>query len=339
MTIPNDLRIQRLKMKLTQDELGRSSAVDADTIRNLENGKGSIEALQKVMVGLSMKVGGLPKADTLGEGISLQREKVGFSHRALARAANVSHPSIANLERSQGRVKTLYAVLRALGVSQRLLSSSQVAAVNDIDNQKSILRKFIQTLESGKAVPKRKLESVLTEQDFIDLADSWENMKGYRDEMTTLPSDLEHYVSLLAKADRKNMVLGRFGSRHRDDPAKRSTIQKMINEVDGAYETALEALQETLLQNPGMEIFLDRPVSFEIGHEPSICADGMPRWWASKSHYVFEGKFGFQTRRDILIQALERKLDKLENPEAYEIDKAAIQARLDHLKKLNSRYR
>ncbi|NKB48134.1 MAG: helix-turn-helix domain-containing protein [Alphaproteobacteria bacterium] len=342
MSIPKELRRRRLKLSMAQADVGRLSDVDTDTVRNLENGNGSINALEKVLPVLGVQISHIPKAKTLGVSLKMLRQKLGFSQRALAQKAGTSHPSIGSLERSQGHVNTLYVVLPALGIRPGLSVSkarSKIAGrqATGSDKQRKLLEQFIRRLGSQQYLPKRELSKVLSEQDFEEIEDRWENRKQFKADQLERPGELDRYMSMLRKADLLNGQLGRFSEKHRDDPRKFSAVERMANRVDGAYEEALECLQETLEQRVDLEAHFDRPIRFEPGHEPGINADGMPRWWRSKSHYVLKREIGIGSKRDVQLEMLTEKLEQLNEPNQPALDKDALNERLIRLRRQNSR--
>jgi transcriptional regulator with XRE-family HTH domain len=338
MSIPDELRQRRLKQSMTQAEVGRWSGIDTDTVRNLENGKGSIGALEKVLPVLGLQISRIPKAKSLGESLKMLRQKSGFSLRALAQKAGTSHPSIASLERSQGHVNTLYTVLPALGIrpglsvmNARSKMVSQHAA--DPKEQRKMLKRFTEKLKAQQFVPRRELSKVLSQQDFLGIEDQWENRKQFKRDQLARPSELDDYMSWLKKADLLNGQLGKFAAKHRGDPTKYSTVRRMEHRVGGAYEVALECLQETLERNPEVAVHLDRPVRFDHGHEPGIDEVSMPRWWRSKSHYVLKREFGIGTKRDVQLDVLTEKLEQLDEPNQPALDKESLNERLTRLRR------
>ena len=170
---------------------------------------------------------------------------------------------------------------------------------------------FIKRLNDGESVPKRELANVLDDEELQDIDETWKNRSDFNNDQSTRPSELDQYVKYLSKADRLSNLGRHFADKYHNDISKRSMIKKRVNQVDGAFETALECLQEILDESPGIASVLDRSVSFEHGHSPEITSEGMPRWIGSKSFFNQGGGMGVGTKQDVKRETLEKKLSKL----------------------------
>lgn len=143
---------------MTQKALAEAADVALPTISNLENGKGSPRAstlakIQQVLGITSFDSVTITTPDndapaetpvveetpavtgaSFGENVRLARKKLGWSQKELADKAEVSMPTIGNIEKGNGspRGKTLNAILGALGLTLEDLQTSPQATEDSI---------------------------------------------------------------------------------------------------------------------------------------------------------------------------------------------------------------
>ena len=120
----NSLKRYRKESKLTQHDLSQKIGLSIPTIKNLENGLGTINSLNIVLENLNLKIIGrnLTTGPNIGKQIITLRKRRNKSQRELAKLVNSSHPTIVALERyNTGRVAVLDAVLTVLGAEPRLV--------------------------------------------------------------------------------------------------------------------------------------------------------------------------------------------------------------------------
>lgn len=116
-----EIERDRRSRGMTQAELAAAANLSVPTVRNLENGRGTLGSLAAVMAVLSLAWGWV-KSDDLAAGrlVELRRAK-GLSQAALADQVGCSRPCIIALEKDMsGSVSILLRVLRALGVKRVL---------------------------------------------------------------------------------------------------------------------------------------------------------------------------------------------------------------------------
>jgi len=103
---------------LSQVELAEHASVSIPTVRNLEHGRGNLTSWLKVLHALGLAVQGrnLPPGDTLGQQLTLLRQRRGLSQRTLCSLIGCSQPTLISLEtQDRGRLKTLSRALIVLG--------------------------------------------------------------------------------------------------------------------------------------------------------------------------------------------------------------------------------
>lgn len=121
MLIQN-LRTARRSVGLTQKALGERIAVDAQTIKRLEKGVGSVTTLTAVMEALDFRLTGLGSGDTLGEQLRRRRLKRSLTLHKLAEKSGLARSTVTGLERDEGSVASLLAVLAVLAPGQRRMA-------------------------------------------------------------------------------------------------------------------------------------------------------------------------------------------------------------------------
>ena len=103
----SSLKRYRKELKLTQFDLSQKTELSIPTIKNLENGLGTIKPLKIVLEFLNLNIIGrtLTTGPNIGAQIAILRKRRNLSQRELAKLVSVSHPTIVALERHEkGRV-------------------------------------------------------------------------------------------------------------------------------------------------------------------------------------------------------------------------------------------
>jgi transcriptional regulator with XRE-family HTH domain len=129
-----------LPERFTQKFLSERTGLSIPTIRNLENGKGTIDSLKRVMDELELflviydplnkeeeemiftKSGSGKPYLRIGTQIKLLRNQKGYSQRKLAEIVGVSHPTINSIERHEkGRLSILESITKKLSVHANVI--------------------------------------------------------------------------------------------------------------------------------------------------------------------------------------------------------------------------
>lgn len=164
---------------------------------------------------------------------------------------------------------------------------------------------YLNRLKSDQKVNKRDLIAVLDESEIEQIDLHWENEKAHKESIAEMAYELSRYTEMLHEADKIIGIAENYSSLPREQ------IQRHYAEAETRYERALEHLDELLANNPGLQIALDRAVSFEAGEECGPDAHSVPRYIFSRSYHV--QPIEWQTIRSIRIDALEEKLAKLDS--------------------------
>jgi len=115
----NELREARRLTGWSQRTLAGRIGVDAQTIKRLEQGVGSVSTLVAVMAALDFSLTGLAPGGTLPEQLLACRRRRSLSLEQAAVRAGLSRGTVANLERGGGSVASLLRLLAALAPQAR----------------------------------------------------------------------------------------------------------------------------------------------------------------------------------------------------------------------------
>jgi transcriptional regulator with XRE-family HTH domain len=115
----SELRAARLSAGWSQRTLAVRIGVDAQAIKRLEKGVGSVPTLIAVMAALDFRLTGLGAGTTLHEQLRARRRKRSLSLDKMATKARLSRTTIASLERGGGSVGSLLQLLAVLAPSAR----------------------------------------------------------------------------------------------------------------------------------------------------------------------------------------------------------------------------
>jgi hypothetical protein len=186
--------------------------------------------------------------------------------------------------------------LSAIETEKIMINEIQIRTAKT--SRKSLIQTYIETLENERDVPLNTMKSALTPTEW----------RGFRATLKIMPprpidrksaQDFGDYNRRLRTAD---LLYGRAeGTRVR----KRKTLH---HAAEQAYERALESLQELLGDQPGLQIFLDRAVSFDMDDAPSPDPDGVPRVVSSKSIYARHNLNREEDMRHLMIETLRASL-------------------------------
>lgn len=114
-----EIREARRSAGWSQKTLAGKIGVDAQAIKRLENGVGSVPNLLAVMAELNFGLTGLGPGKTLPEQLRARRQKRGLSVSAIASRTSLSRATIASLERGGGSVASLLRLLAVLAPRAR----------------------------------------------------------------------------------------------------------------------------------------------------------------------------------------------------------------------------
>ncbi|KEO58727.1 helix-turn-helix domain-containing protein [Thioclava indica] len=109
------LKDQRRALGLSQAQVAKRAGISIPTLRELENGQGTIRSLTAVLTVLDLRWAWAPSAESAGDVLCERRKALGISQAEMARRVGCSRITIMNLEKTfVGRVPTLLKMLAAL---------------------------------------------------------------------------------------------------------------------------------------------------------------------------------------------------------------------------------
>lgn len=147
-----------------------------------------------------------------------------------------------------------------------------------------------------------------------------EHYQGYRSALASnqslieqakaKPPEISEYEALLSKADRLHGQMDSLSGRGHHESAKRIGAK-----AETAYEKALERLEEILHTDPGLQMWLDRPVSFDAksgGMNPDPV--DVPRCVTSRSlnNLGNVGNWGIRSKSEIIREAVTHAIEEID---------------------------
>ncbi|GMA78432.1 hypothetical protein GCM10025880_48490 [Methylorubrum aminovorans] len=120
-----ELRSARRRRRVTQKTLAASARLDLATVQNLEAGRGTLASMRAVLGVLHHRFTAQSNEQDIGEWLAAHRKSAGLSQQRLAFMAGCSKPSIIQVERGQGHINSLLAVLSALKLASTLRLDEQ----------------------------------------------------------------------------------------------------------------------------------------------------------------------------------------------------------------------
>ncbi len=114
-----ELREARRLAGWSQRTLAERVGVDAQTIKRLEKGVGSVATLVTVMTALDFRLTGVGPGRTLAQQLRATRRKRSVTLDELTAKTKLSRTTIASLERGGGSVKSLIRLMAVLAPQAR----------------------------------------------------------------------------------------------------------------------------------------------------------------------------------------------------------------------------
>jgi transcriptional regulator with XRE-family HTH domain len=114
-----DLREARRSAGWSQRTFAARIGVDAQTIKRLETGVGSVATLTAVMTALDFQLTGIGAGRTLSDQLHNRRRKLALSLDQLAARASLSRATVASLEKGGGSVRSLLQLLAVIAPKVR----------------------------------------------------------------------------------------------------------------------------------------------------------------------------------------------------------------------------
>ena len=170
------LRKARRASGLSQRALAGRAEIDLATVQGLERGSGTVLPLLAVLNALAYRFSDQTDSHDFGRWVAGRRKLNRLSQDALATKIGVSKPTIIQIERGRGNIRSLLRVLDALciGLSVEPRSSQDPALVGEPDRNYVIYEG--DNIDHLKSLPDSSVDSVVTDPPYgIDyMASDWD---------------------------------------------------------------------------------------------------------------------------------------------------------------------
>ena len=120
IALGDDLRVARRAAGLSQRQLCAETGLDVATLQGLERGVGTLGSLATITDRLGVSFIRQPIGIGIGAWLRAERTNAGLSQAAIVAQSGLSKPTIIQLERGRGNIRSLAVLLRALGREIRL---------------------------------------------------------------------------------------------------------------------------------------------------------------------------------------------------------------------------
>ena len=155
----NCLRRARRACGLSQKKLAAKAGIDLATIQGLERGKGTVLPLLTVLHTLEHRLSDQPEAVEFGVWIAGRRKRAGFTQQTLAAHIGLSKPTVIQIERGRGNIRSLLGVFDALSI----LLCVKPQAMGDQPEVASYTIYEGDNLDHLKTLPDNSVDSVVTD--------------------------------------------------------------------------------------------------------------------------------------------------------------------------------
>ena len=118
------LRQARRSRGITQEAFASAAGINIATARGLEKGVGTVGTLLAVLGVLEHRFSNQPPGDELGTWLARVRKQAGYSQQSFAARIGVSKPTIIQIERGRGNLKSLLGAMSALGLATTVVPLS-----------------------------------------------------------------------------------------------------------------------------------------------------------------------------------------------------------------------
>lgn len=171
------------------------------------------------------------------------------------------------------------------------------------------LVKILDAIEAGHSVRDSDLRGLLKDH-YQDYRNALASNQSLKDQAQEKPSQIADYEALLSDADRLH------GQRdHLSRQGHSQSAKEIGAKASKAYERALERLEEILRADPSLQMWLDRPISFDAAMGGfTLDPVDVPRCFTSKSPHNIGSvaNWGVRDKADIIAEAVKAAIDELD---------------------------
>ena len=171
----------------------------------------------------------------------------------------------------------------------------------------SKLQGILEQLKCEKNVQNRMLQTWLTEDEYAEFENEWQDQVELRGEQKDKPSEIKDYEERLRKGIFDYNKGEGFSTRGHRESARKFHASAQVH-----FEQALEYLQEIVHADPSLQLWVDRELNFEPSSHLSIDPIGMPRVVTSRSLDRLRTDMRKMSKLEVKISVVERAIDRLQ---------------------------
>jgi len=168
------------------------------------------------------------------------------------------------------------------------------------------LEGIVERLSRGENVQNRQLKTWLSDDEYAELEQAWEEQRELGEELKDKPNDLKRYEEKLRQATFEYNRAEGYSSN-----GKHATAKKFYNKSESLSEDALEILQEILHYDSSLRIWFDRDISFEVGEGLSADIVSLPRLVTSRSNEKLTEDIRLSSKQSAKLSVVERAIDNI----------------------------
>ena len=165
------------------------------------------------------------------------------------------------------------------------------------------LEGIAEKLKRGVNVQNRQLQTWLSENQYAELEQAWQEQLELREEQKDKPDELQRYQDKLKEAI---MMRNRSDAYHRK--GKKSAAYKLDSKCESLCEDALEILQEIVAADTSLQIWFDRNLDFEHGSLIDASLGNLPRLVTSRSIEKLSDDSRLVKKIDVKLSVVERAI-------------------------------
>ena len=175
-------------------------------------------------------------------------------------------------------------------------------------NRAEKLRNILNKLENGENIQNRMLKTWLTENEYKEFLNSWEEQIEIRNELKDKPHEIKEYEEQLKKA-----LFIYNKAENYSHLNNHSTAKKLYTEAEVAFEYLMEYLQGIITADQNLRIWFDRNTDWDIDSIAAADIDNIPRVVTSRSNQRISPSPLVLSKNTIKQQIVSKALNNLNN--------------------------
>ena len=158
-------------------------------------------------------------------------------------------------------------------------------------------------LKRGENLQNRQLQTLLSDDEYEQIAAEWDTQKLFREELKDKPDELKRYEDKLKEA-----IMIRIRSDAYQRKGKKSAAYKLDSKCESLCEDALEILQEIIATYASLQIWFDRNLDFAHGSLINASLVSLTRLVKSRSIEKLSDDSRLVKKIDVKISVVERAI-------------------------------